>query len=180
MAFGESMLMVKEWSRMVTQVTFKALSGGRVVRKTIPIEHPDFDIIPSEMFLGYELPAQSIPSQVIDYLDGVDKSDIMERYEFDIILDYYIKKPRKRTRRVDEVAEFIEYMRPFVESRPDLQMPIEAVILVAKDELFGHRKSNLQKAKEVLKMAEMSYIAAIGAYRNIGRIFEDRKQKMVE
>ena len=165
---------------MITQVTFKALSGGRVVRKTIPIEHPDFDVIPSEVFLGYKLPSQSIPSQVIDYLDSVDKSDIMERYGFDIILDYYIKKPRKRTERVDEVADFIEYMRPLVESHPDLQMPIEAVIRVAKDELFGHRKSNLQKAKEVLKMAEMSYCAAIGAYRNIGKIFDDCKQKMIE
>jgi hypothetical protein len=165
---------------MTTQVTFKALSDGRVVRKTIPIEHPDFHVIPSEVFLGYELPAQSISTQVIDYLDSVDKSDIMERYGFDIILDYYIKKPRKRTERADEVAAFIEYMRPLVESRPDLQMPIEAVIRMAKDELFGCRKSNLQKAKEVLKMAEMSYCAAIGAYRNIGRIFDDCEQKMIE
>jgi hypothetical protein len=71
-------------------------------------------------------------------------------------------------------------MRPFIELHPDLQTPIEAVISVAKDELFGHRKSNMQKAKEVLKMAEMSYCAAIGAYRNIGGIFEDCKQKMIE
>lgn len=40
--------------------------------------------------------------------------------------------------------------------------------------------TELQKAKEVLKMAEMSYVAAIGAYRNIGKIFDDYKQKMIE
>lgn len=165
---------------MITKIVFKAINGGRVVHKTIPIEHPKFDVIPSEMFLGYELPLQSVESQVIDYLDSVDKSDIMAEYGFDIILDYYPKNTRKRKKKVDEVADFIEYMRPIIESQPDLQVPIEAVILMAKDELFGHRKSNLQKAKEVLKMAEMSYLAAAGAYRNIGSIFEDCKQKMIE
>ena len=165
---------------MVTKIVFKAISGGRVVHKTIPIEHPKFDSTPSEVFLGYELPPQSVESQVIDYLDSVDKSDIMVEYGFDIILDYYPKNTRKRKKKVDEVADFIEYMRPFIESQPDLQVSIEAVILKAKDELFGYRKSNLQKAKEVLKMAEMSYLAAVGAYKNIGGIFEDCKQKMIE
>lgn len=165
---------------MVTKIVFKAISSGRVVHKTIPIEHPKFDVIPSEVFLVYELPPQSVQSQVIDYLDSVDKSDIMIKYGFDIILDYYPKNTRKRKKKVDEVSDFIEYMRPIIESQPDLQEPIEAVILMAKDELFGHRKSNLQKAKEVFKMAEMSYCAAIGAYRNIGGIFEDCKQKMIE
>lgn len=165
---------------MVTKIVFKAISSGCVVHRTIPIEHPEFDVIPSDMFLGYKLPSQSIQSQVIDYLDSVDKMDIMIRYGFDIILDYYPKKPRIHKKRVDEVADFIEYMRPLVESRPDLQMPIEAVICAAKDELFGHRKSNLQKAKEVLKMAEMSYVAAAGAYRNIGKMFDDCKQRMIE
>lgn len=165
---------------MVTKIVFKAISGGRVVHKTIPVEHQNFNVIPSEVFLGYELPPQSVQSQVIDYLDSVDKSDIMIKYGFDIILDYYPKSTSKRKKKVDEVADFIEYMRSFIELQPDLQVPIEAVILMAKDELFGHRKSNLQKAKEVLKMAEMSYMAAIGAYKNIGSIFEDYKQKRIE
>lgn len=165
---------------METDIIFKALQRGKVVRKTVSIEHPDYDIIPSEEFNGFKLPPISIESQVIDYLDSVDKSDIMAKYDWDIILDYYPKKQRIRKKRDSEFTDFIEYMRPLVESHPDLQMPIEAVILVAKDELFGHRKSNLQKAKEVLKMTTMSYQAAIGAYKNIGRIFDDCKQKMIE
>ena len=165
---------------METNITFKALQRGKVVRKTLSIEHPDYDIIPSEEFNGFKLPPISIESQVIDYLDNIDKSDIMAKYDWDIILDYYPSKQRISPMRGNEVADFIEYMRPLVELHPDLQMPIEAVIRVAKDELFGHRKSNLQKAKEVLKMAEMSYVAAIGAYKNIGRMFEDCKQNLIE
>ena len=163
-----------------TKIVFKALSGGRIIYKTISIKHPKFNIIPSDTFLGYKLPSQSIQSQVIEYLDKIDKSDIMTQYGFDIILDYYPKKRRTSRKKIDEIVDFIEYMRPIVELYPDLQVPIEAVIHMAKDELFGHRKSNLQKAKEVLKMAEISYATAIGVYRNIGRIFEDCTQKMIE
>lgn len=162
-----------------TKIVFKALSGGRIIYKTISIKHPKFNIIPSCTFLGYKLPSQSIQSQVIEYLDKIDKSDI-DPIWVDIILDYYPKKRRTSKKKIDEVADFIEYLRPIVELHPDLQIPIEAVIHMAKDELFGHRKSNLQKTKEVLKMAEMSYATAIGVYRNIGRIFEDCKQKMIE
>lgn len=165
---------------MKTDITFKVLQRGKVVRRTLSIEHPNFDILPSEIFDGFELPPISIESQVIDYLDSIDKSDIMAQNDWDIILDYYPTKQRIRKKRDSEFTDFIEYMRPLVESHPDLQMPIEAVICMAKDELFGCRKSNLQKAKEVLKMVEMSYCAAIGAYRNIGRIFDDCKQKMIE
>lgn len=165
---------------MKTKITFKALHRGKVVRKTLSIEHPDYNIIPSIEFNGFKLPPISIKSQVIDYLDSVDKSDIMAKYDWDMILDYFPAKQRVSSMKNNEVADFIEYMRPLVESRPDLQMPFEAVIRAANDVLFGHRKSNLQKAKEVLKMAELSYVAAIGAYKNIGRIFNDCKQKMIE
>lgn len=165
---------------MKTKIIFKVLQRGKVLFKTLSIEHPDYNIIPSEEFNGFELPPISIESQVIDYLDNIDKSDIMVKYDWDIILDYYPKKQRKRKKKINEVADFIEYMRPLVESFPDLQIPIEAVICLGKNELFGCRKSNLQKAKEVLKMLELSYVAATCAYRNIGDMFKDYKQNLIE
>lgn len=164
---------------MKTKIVFKVLQRGKVLRKTLPIEHPDYNVIPSEEFNG--LPPISIESQVIDYLDNIDKSDIMAKYDWDIILDYYPKKQRKRKKKIDEVADFIEYMRPIVESFPDLQIPIEVVIHAAKNELFGCQKSNFQKAMEVLKMAELSYVAATCAYRNaIGMMFKDCNQNLIE
>lgn len=167
---------------MKTKIVFKVLQRGKVLHKTLSIEHSDYNVIPSEEFNGFELPPISIESQVIDYLDNIDKSDIMAKYDWDIILDYYPKKQRKRKKKIDEVADFIEYMRPIVESFPDLQIPIEVVIHAAKNELFGCQKSNFQKAMEVLKMAELSYVAATCAYRNIGDMFfEDLyKQNLIE
>lgn len=155
---------------MTTKIVFKAMSDGRIVHKTIPIEHPKFDVIPSDVFLGYELPAQSVQSQVIDYLDGIDKSDIMAKYGFDVILDYYPKKHKVRKQRIDEVTGLIEYMRPIVELHPELQRPIEAIISEAKEELFGKGKSNETKAKEVLRMVSMSLKAATGAYMHMTKL----------
>ena len=79
---------------MVTVITFKAISERKIVHKNIAIEH-NFEEIPPIKFMGVELPATSVESQVIDMLDESDKSQIMIDYDFDIILDYYPKKPRK-------------------------------------------------------------------------------------
>lgn len=157
---------------METKIVFKAMCNGKIVHKTIPIQHPEFKILPSEIFLGFKLPPQSISSQVIDYLDGVDKSDIMEKHGFDIILDYYPQKPRVRKKKVDEIADFIKYMTPVVELHPELQRPIEAVMSEAKGELFGRGKSNQDKAMEVMKMVEISLKAATGAYVSITKMLK--------
>lgn len=144
---------------MKTKITFKALKRDKVVRKTLSIEHPDYDIIPSEMFNGFEMPSVSIESRVIDYLDSIDKSDIMVKHDWDIILDYY---PYKKKVRKNEIEEFIEYMRPYVEMFPSITRPLEAVISESKDILFGHGKSNKTKAREILKMLDMTLLASQG------------------
>lgn len=165
---------------MTTKIVFKAMSDGRIVHKTIPIEHPKFDVIPSDVFLGYELPAQSVQSQVIDYLDGIDKSDIMAKYGFDVILDYYPKKHKVRKQRIDEVTSLIEYMRPIVELHPELQRPIEATISEAREELFGNGRSNEAKAKEVLRMVNISLKAATGAYKSITKMLRGSDNLLAE
>lgn len=153
---------------MKTKVTFKAISYGKLVRKTIAIEHPEFDVIPSDIFLGFKTSPISIESQVIDYLDSIDKSDIMHKYEFDIILDYYVpKKYRKR----NEISEFIEYLRPYVS--PDLYRPIEAIISESKDILFGKGKSNKTKAYEVMNMLSISNKVIKGTLDMITNMIND-------
>ena len=152
---------------MTTKITFKVLKQGKVVYKNLSIEHPNYDIIPSELFNGFEMPPVSIESQVIDYLDSIDKSDIMAKYDWDIILDYY---PYKKKVRKNEIEEFIEYMRPYIEMFPNIIRPVEAVISESKDILFGHGKSNKTKAKEVLKMLDMTLLASQGTMDAIVKI----------
>ena len=154
---------------MKTKITFKALKRGSVVRRTLLIEHPDFIVIPSETFKGYDLPPISIESQVIDYLDNIDKSNIMAQNDWDMILDYY---PYHKRNRRDEIKEFITFMQPYVDMYPELARPFSAIMSEAKDELFGHRKSNEKKAKELLKMVGISLAASRGAIESVTKLIK--------
>jgi hypothetical protein len=153
---------------MKTKIVFKGLSNGKVIRRTIPIEH-NFKEIPSEEFLGYMLPRQSVESQVIDYLDTIDKSELMIKYNFDLILDYYI--PKKKKSKDEEIAEFIDFLSNYV----PIDRPIEAVISEAEDILFGKGKSNKTKAIEVLKMLTISYKASKGTMVMMSNMLNELK-----
>lgn len=154
---------------MKTKVTFKGLSEGKIIFRHIQIKH-DFSIIPGEIFLGYQLPAQSVESQVIDYLDSIDKSDIMSKYNFDIIIDYWVPKKKKKR---NEIQEFIEFLKPYI--TPDQYRPVEAIISEMKDVLFGKNKSNEQKAMEVLTVLSISYKAGVGALNIVQKMFNQPK-----
>lgn len=153
---------------MITKVCFKAISNHKIVRKTVSIEH-NFEVIPGEEFLGYKLPETSIESQVIDWLDTIDKSDIMLKYDFDMIIDYYV--PKKKKKKSDEIAEFIEYLRPYITE--DMYRPIEAIISEAKDILFGKGKSNETKAKELFIIYEIVNKSIKGTLNSIEKIIEN-------
>ena len=157
---------------MKTKVTFKGLSGGKIIYRHIHIRH-NFSIRPEEEFLGYKLPAQSVESQVIDYLDTIDKSDIMLKYNFDIILDYWVPKKKKK---VNELQSFIEYLKPYI--TPNTQRPIEAIISESKDILFGKGKSNYEKSVEVFTMLKMCYKSSSGTIDILRKILEESNYKL--
>ena len=144
-----------------TIITFKALTyDGKIVRKNIGIEH-NFDIIPGEKWRGIDLPPTTIEEQVMNQLDETDKRQLMEDNEFEIIIDYWPKKPRKK--RGDELNGFMEYCQPIIDLNPSFKRPFEAIISDSKDTLFGKRKSNKTKLNEVMKMYELIMKGSIGA-----------------
>lgn len=153
---------------MVTKVCFVALSNHKIVRKIVPIEH-DFETIPESEYLGHKLPEVSIEHQVITWLDVIDKSDIMLKYDFDMIIDYYI--PKKKKKKNDEIAEFIEYLRPYITE--DMYRPIEAIISEAKDILFGKGKSNETKVKELFIIYGIVNKSIKGTLNSIEKIIEN-------
>lgn len=141
-----------------TIITFKAIRDGKVIYKNIPIYH-NFEEIPQEDWNGIQLPTTSIESQVIHYLDEIDKRDIMIQYDFDIIIDYFPKKKRVKK---NEIEEFVKFCKPYLDLYPQLIRPFEAVISESQELLFGKRKSNEQKFKEVLGMVNISFKVASG------------------
>lgn len=147
---------------MKTKVCFKALCNNKVIRKIIPIEH-NFEVIPECEFKGYTFPETSVESQVIEYLDSIDKSDIMAKYDFDMIFDYYI--PKKKKRKINEIEDFIEYLKPYVSVEEHRNF--RAIMFEAKDVLFGKGKSNETKAKELFVMLNISNKSILGTFNVI-------------
>ena len=149
-----------------TIITFKAIRDRKVVYKSIPIYH-NFKELPETDFNGIKLPATSVESQVINYLDEIDKRDMMIQYNFDIIIDYF---PKKKKVKKNEIETFIKFCQPYLDMYPSLIRPFEAVISEAQNILFGNNKSNEQKFKEVLKMIDISFMASAGTMEIINAI----------
>lgn len=144
---------------MKTKIKFKAIRDGRMVYKTILVEHPTFEPIPPIVFDGVQLPETPIEYKIMEYLDEIDKSDIMVKYDFDIILDYWIPKKKAKA---NEIEEFFAYMQPLVDVNPDLRVPLEKIISESRSVLFGKGKSHKTKAIEVVNMLNISYKVANG------------------
>ena len=154
---------------MITKIKFKAIRGGRIVYKTIPIEHPKFEPSPPIVFDGVQLSETPIEYKIMEYLDEIDKSDIMVKYDFDIILDYWIPKKKAKA---NEIEEFFAYMQPLVDVNPDLRVPLEKIISESRSVLFGKGKSHKTKAIEVVNMLKISYKVANGVMDMVLNIFK--------
>ena len=145
-----------------TIVTFKAItSDRRLVHKNIPIFH-EFEEIPSTKFMGVDLPPTTVEEQVINFLDEQDKTELMDKYDFVLILDYYVAKRKERKTKEDEIKEFMDFTNKYIEPYQHLKRPFEAIISEFKDNLFGKRKTNEQKLKEVINIYDMTMKASNG------------------
>ena len=157
-------------SAMKTKIIFKGIDDyGRVIRRTIPIEH-NFTEKPAEEFMGVLLPPVSVENQVIEYLDTIDKSDIMNKYGFYIILDYYpyVKRNKKK-----EFEEFIQYLSAVM----PIDRSVIAVVSEAKDVLFGKGKSNYTKAVELINMQRIAFKAAGGMLEAINKMLNPKYER---
>lgn len=143
---------------MKTRVTFEGLCDKKVITKTIIISHPDFEEIYRE-----GLKPLSIESQVIDYLDMIDKSDLMEEHGFSLILDYYIPK------QVDEIEEFITFLSKYM----TIDRQLRAIMYEAKDILFGKNKSIETKIEELLILLNISNKTAFGTLNAVEKILTE-------
>ena len=158
---------------MTTKVKIKAIRGGRIVYKTIPIEHPKFEPSPPIVFDGVEFPETPIEYKIMEYLDEIDKSEIMVKYDFDVILDYWIPKKKDKA---NEIEEFFAYMQPLVDASPDLRVPLEKIISESKGVLFGKGKSHKTKAIEVMNMLKISYKVAHGVMDMVLNILKNKEE----
>lgn len=137
---------------MKTNITFKVLADHRIFRKTIPIEHNFVQY--TDSFDGYSW-VVTIEHQVMEMLDGMDKKEMMDKYGWDMIFDYYPTFPNRKKRSVqEEIDEFLMFVKPYISK--DLIRQFSAVTYEAKEILFGKGKSHSVKLKEILTMMGIS------------------------
>lgn len=115
---------------------------GKVRNIVIPIEHN----ITAPKKVGDRW--ESIESQVIDYLDSIDKWDLMVKYDIDMILDYIPYH--------NEVEEFGKFCYNFCWDEVFISK-IGAVANVMKKELFGKGYSNKRKLEIILSAMNFGY-----------------------
>ena len=96
--------------------------------------------------------------------------DIMNKYGFSIILDYYpyVKRNKKK-----EFEEFIQYLSAVM----PIDRSVIAVVSEAKDVLFGKGKSNYTKAVELINMQNIAYKAAGGMLEMINKMLNPKYER---
>lgn len=116
----------------------------------ITIEHPDF--------VGRKY--NPVRGQVMDWLDCIDKHQLMIENNIDFIFDYDVVVSDVESDYVYcEAEEFLKYIYPIAKSENCVNM-IGFVIENSKDILFGRGLSNYEKAYIALSIMNTSLRAS--------------------
>lgn len=143
---------------MKTNITFKVLADHRIFRKTIPIEHNFVQY--TDSFDGQSF-VVTIEHQVMEMLDNMDKKEMMDKYGWEMIFDYYPTFSTRKKRSVqEEIDEFLMIVKPYISNH--LIRQFSAITYESKEILFGKGKSHSVKLKEILTMMKISNMAILG------------------
>jgi hypothetical protein len=168
---------------MKIRVNFKAIgSMGRIEHKTISFTCPDFKeivYVHSERLKGIPLTVNlntTVICQVVDWLDNMDKRDIMDENDWSIILDYNILARRVQSKKKRELA--LRHNTAFELAQ---RLIVDNVPMLNDFEVTYNRMADTIKgipiAKQfeiVLKAMNIGMETASVAYRRISAILNDK------
>lgn len=140
---------------MKSQVEFKVLRRGEQELVVLTIEHPDFIHIPQKTVNGICYNEVSVVDQLYEYLDNIDKYEIMIENDFHTILDYRVVEVDVDTEYYDELTDFVKHVKAFV-NHYNIEGQVGFVIKSCYDTLFNCGKSHIQKLKEILTIITTS------------------------
>lgn len=152
---------------MKTKITFKVIADHRLLRKTIPIEH---NFVPYKEFFNGQSWVVTIEQQVMEMLDNMDKKEMMDRYSWEIILDYYPSTRKNRRSVQKEIDELLMIVTPYIPN--DMIRQFSAITYEAKDILFGRGKSHIAKVKEIRTMMSISNKSILGVLDVLSKEFK--------
>ena len=97
----------------------------------------------------------SVRDQIYEYLDNIDKHEIMVENDFHIILDYRVVEVDVDTEYYNEFTDFKKYVKTFVKHY-NIEEHVRFVMKSYYDSLFNCSKSHIQKLKEILTIITTS------------------------
>jgi hypothetical protein len=150
---------------MKQKIKFKALTyHGKVVFFIKEFECPDFKVIPPTNFKGIKLPEISVENQIIDWLDGQDKTSLMIEKDLGIIIDYFI--PKKRSK-----FSIIDYLKMANLSE---QMIFDLMVVYKEIKPLLKGKSVKIQIQIMFSHLIIGYQAMTNAYQNITAMLQSK------
>lgn len=143
-----------------TLVEFKVLNDDReIAYEIVPIYH-NFEVVPEFSKFGIDFPKTSVEEQVMEMLDTMDKTDMMNEHGWYLIIDYEVASNKS------EYDEFVEFCKPIIESDPLLNYAFERICMDKYNLIFGLHKSISEKFMIVLSHYD-SALKAVNGYSDV-------------
>ncbi len=162
---------------MKKNITFEYLPvHGDPATVGIEIVFPDFEEYTDEVVLNGQCLSITITveDQIMEYLDDMDKSDIMAKYDMEIIMDYHITPPP-----VDEMEDFktfLYYWCKVCHIGPEMLMLVIEYAANSKT-IFGCGKTNIQKLADILDGINLCFRSKDAAYKEAIQIMRGGDKK---
>lgn len=167
------------------KIKFKALTlRGEVVNKTLQIEMPDFqDSVETFMVNGNKFNyTLGIERQVMEYLDSMDKTQIMCDNNWGTIIDYKLYVPKEKLSRVDRISAFknliTNYFDPNFEHANKLRDDVMVVYINMYDKI--KRLTPEQQFMIVLGTLDVGYSAQSQAYKHAVELIKSDVPKLLK
>jgi hypothetical protein len=153
------------------KIKFKALTyRGETVNKTISIEMPEFkEKIESVIVCGNKFNySLGIEDQVMEYLDNMNKQDLMDKNDWGVIIDYKLYVPKEKLSKVQKIQAFknlvTNYFNPNFEHTDKLRDDVMVVYIKMYDKIKNLLPE--QQFMIVLGTLNIGYAAQSQAYKH--------------
>ncbi len=156
---------------MKHSVKFKAVTyRGDVVNKTVKVDGPEFnqyveDLVINGTTFSFTV---SIEDQVMEWLDGTDKTNIMEQNGWYTILDYGVRKKIPKQTKADKLEEFKGLVDKYFNPDSERSVKLRNDFMVTYIKMFNkiQKLSAEQQFIIILGTLDTAYTAQSEAYKH--------------
>ena len=166
---------------MKAKIKFIALheDGLRKVKRVVKMDVPDFKESPEEDIVvcgeTIHCPAVSVDTQIMEYLDSIDKRPLMDKYGWVTIIDYSVYNSQQNQNK--NKVSVIDFLREMCE---DEQILMGLAVTYQKLRKNIRHLPIMQQLCIIMDSLNLSYKASIAAYKRMDEINEKDENQCQE